>query len=161
MRVHVKPRHRLGPLIYSAMVGEHAFDIRQSRYRLRSPCDEWHFYWPTIGEIVLQIPVFRPRVKPVWNVMLDGELICQGELRQSFIPSRHDGIYWHFQEDILFERSWPRMKMHHALRDQTKKVLACWNPACYGVIGVIRPALPRDTMVAVFGIMAISLLASY
>ena len=143
------------------MIAGHTFEIRH-RFRLfgsfSSSFSEWHFQWPLQGEVDLRIPHFVP--SPKWNIMLAGDVICWGEHRQSFLPSRNNGIYWHYQEETLFDRGMRRMRMHHALYNQAGRVVACWNPVCYGARGVIRSSLSTDAISAVFGIMAISVLMS-
>ncbi len=148
---------------YWAVVGKDEFVLRRRGslfHRFIQDWEEWHGHWPARGEVRLQLPLHAWSAKSAWRVLLIDETICTGTLKQSFMPSKNDGIHWRFQDDVLMDRSLPRLRMHHAVRNSSQLVLACWNPGCYGAQGVIRSSLPPDIIMGLFGIAAISVLIS-
>ncbi len=169
MRFHIEPISRAGFPRYSAQVGDLTVEIKRHRpiLNMLSLYVDWQFHWPRRGNVRVRLPGYGVAFKRVWSILLDDETICEGELRQSFLPSRDKGIHWRFQGETFRHQRLPRMRIMAALLNQ-HKVIACWNPpGCYlhlrgctrlkRVEGVIHPSLSPDAVIAVFGIIVAAL----
>ncbi|HEV7281513.1 MAG TPA: hypothetical protein VGN57_15030 [Pirellulaceae bacterium] len=158
MRVSIRPQYSVSGLSYALRVGETTTFFRNSGGGPRF--SEWTGAWLDGRSIQLRVPLHSAFARPDWSILLGGEAICAGVLRQPFWPTRTSAVAWTYKDEELQCRFEYGVRAGLWMRRIDGSLLAQWKFRLCSIDGVVRHSAGDELVVAAVAIALSALLIS-
>lgn len=135
---------------FELRIGEKCVTVRQPVIPTDIRCNEWYWTWLDGRSVVLQCPILRRDNVLEWRILIDGILLCVGQLVSGLWQM---GRTWQCSQAEFPRKICQGRNCDRALYDESGRRLAAWSKRCCGLDAVIRPRMASCVVIVIVAII--------